>query len=792
MFSFFTTDLRRNLIKILCLTVGLSVGFVIIAKVYFEKTYDTFFPDSDRIYYVAETFVRNGEYREWAQTAGGIGEVVKEHVPQVEYSARLLPLSWNGIKIKIDDQTEIQADNAAMVDSCFFDVLGIEVLTGSPREILASPTLCMIPESLAKKIGGDPIGRSLTFPEYDDYYGKRVFTIGGIYKDIPPNSTISNNVLLSMEANPITYGADRYRWLGNDRFRLYVKLFKDAEKDETDRALGEMLKLNVDKEALEENAMGLRIHPISEFYKAFYNVDSSISILAVLALVMILSASLNYLLVVLGQIPGRSKEMAIRKCYGTSGFHIFVRAIAEGLFYIVISLLLAVLIVWCFPGLCRDLLGRNVGELLSAPGLWMVMACVILLLLIVSAIIPGILYCRTPVARAFRVNVTSRRRWKLALLSVEFVASGMLLCILTLVGRQYSMMLSLDHGIDYKHLVSVWGFNKDKETAQRVVRALKELPGAVDVTTTSTALLRGASGNDVYLDGSVDKTLNVADMYSTNRNLFEVAGMRFLQGETFREHADSTVFEVVVDQKFAEDMERVFDWDSRDVVGKSFRITEHTEENIPEFTIVGVVNNVKRGSHEEASADHRGTVYFPGSDIYSNVYVRFSEINPDVIRQAYDALRNISPDSEIGIEPMEIMVRQKMKSVKTFGIAIGIVGFATFIITLIGLLGYTSDEVIRRSREIAIRRFTGTSTLGIVGLFCKEVMTVAVPSLLAGGALAFVFGGKILSLYSERVSLSPLTMLLCLVGVGVTICLVVTLNTIGVARDNLANHLRSE
>ena len=49
MLRFFTSDLRRNITKIICLTIGLAIGFLLVAKIYFEDTYDTFFPDADRI-----------------------------------------------------------------------------------------------------------------------------------------------------------------------------------------------------------------------------------------------------------------------------------------------------------------------------------------------------------------------------------------------------------------------------------------------------------------------------------------------------------------------------------------------------------------------------------------------------------------------------------------------------------------------------------------------------------------------------------------------------------------------
>ena len=75
MLRFFTSDLRRNITKIICLTIGLAIGFLLVAKIYFEDTYDTFFPDADRIYYVAESVTQNEEYKEYYQTPGATAPV---------------------------------------------------------------------------------------------------------------------------------------------------------------------------------------------------------------------------------------------------------------------------------------------------------------------------------------------------------------------------------------------------------------------------------------------------------------------------------------------------------------------------------------------------------------------------------------------------------------------------------------------------------------------------------------------------------------------------------------------
>lgn len=789
MMNFFTSDLRRNLIKILCLTIGLSVGFIIISKVYFDKTYDSFYPDGDRLYYISETFNRNGEYADWDQTSGAVGGQVKRYVPEVESAARRLIVSYGWDIIRTQDERKITVSGLSMADSCFFDIFGTNIIAGNPKETLSEAYSCMIPRSLAEKIGGNVIGSTFVFPEYERWFGDHVFKIGGVYDDFPANSSIYNEIIISMATGSLLFGADGDNWEGNDRFQAFVKLANGARIDDVDSHLAEMLKANVDEESLRVSGYGLKLHPITEFKDTKGIFDSSTGILAILAIIMLMSASFNYLLVVLGQMPHRSKEMAVRKCYGTSNRGIFLRALCEGLFFLVISILLAVLIVMCFPNFCQRLLGYSPEEIFSAPGLWMVMACVFIVLLTVSAFIPGILYCRTPVARAFRVNVKGRRQWKLALLSIQFFASGILLCLLTLISRQYSMLMSMDFGLEYENLAYTWIGKEDYEWKQKAINALKEMPGVEGIATSDCLLTNYGSGNNVSLEDQPDHVLNISDRYFNNRDVFNVAGLRFLQGENFRETADSSINEVIVEQKFAEEMERIFGWDSKNVVGQSFRITEHGPYD---FTIVGVVNNIRRGNPEQDQTDNRAAVYFPGNGVNPYLNIRFSKLDSESLRKAQEIINTYLPDKEVTLEPYAEVIKRRMHGVKSFQIGIATVGIATLIITLIGLMGYTSDEVIRRSREIAIRRITGTSVFGIIKLFCLDIFVVAIPSLIAGGATAMILGQNILSLYTERVSLSPPSMGLCLLLILVIIGAVVALNTLNVARDNLSNHLRSE
>lgn len=75
---------RSNGIKILSLGVGLAMGLVLISKVCFERSFDKFYPDSDRIYRLHENIIRDGEYKSYGQVSGGVATASKSRYLEVK------------------------------------------------------------------------------------------------------------------------------------------------------------------------------------------------------------------------------------------------------------------------------------------------------------------------------------------------------------------------------------------------------------------------------------------------------------------------------------------------------------------------------------------------------------------------------------------------------------------------------------------------------------------------------------------------------------------------------------
>lgn len=795
MLRFFTSDLRRNIIKIVCLTLGLAIGFLLVAKIYFEETFDSFIPGCEDIYILTESFEINGEYREYYRIPGAIAPALERYSPLVESTTRSVNIIPNDTKVRTENGTILEVSGISMVDSCHFDVFPTTIIAGNPYETLAVKSNVMIPESLAAKMEGDPIGQELTLPEGNPDIR---LIIGGIYKDYPLNSSLENAILLSLESIGLFTSFDgRENWMGNDYYTGYARLVEGTRAKELQPYVKQMLSDNIDSETLQMTNFNIGATPLIGHHLKGESRQTMIWIMSLLAIVILMCAGLNYLLVTIGQIGKRSKEMAIRKCYGTTDAKIFGRVIGESLFFLVVCIGLAILLVFCLSDVCHQLLGFTPRQLLTTSNVWIVEGSVCLLLLTVTGAIPAWVYCKTPVAHSFSSSVKNRKIWKLALLSVQFFASSLLLCMLVVIVRQYRHITTADIGIRYENIgVLELGYIPQSERSA-IVSGLKALGVVEGVSSADDDFLSWGAGNNVWIGDDIEKEVNIADLYYANSDIVDVLGMKLLEGTTFDETTDSMTHQVLVEERFYDVMRKAgAEVEKGNLVGRSFNISEHVYEQAGitghEYTVCGVIGNMKRGGFETENDDPRAAVIFPSQNIRGNVFIKFHHLDAESMGAAQQAVDKILNGKERYITPYKHWVMFRTESVKNFGLAVMLISISILLISLIGLAGYTSDEIQYRSKEIAIRKVSGYTAGQILQLFIKDIMKIALPATVLGGLVAIPIANRWISQFSQQAPLMPALNILCVSLLLITILCVVAANTLSIAKDNPVKHLYQE
>lgn len=775
---------RLNGIKVLSLGLGLAIGLVLISKVCFELFYDDFYPDGDRIYQIQENLSLGDQKMEGnPTTSGGVAIGMRSEIPEVEAATRI-DIMYDDHVFFTSDKKKYTAD-CIMADSCFFEVLPRKMLMGDAKQILSRPLYAMVSERLAKTLGKEEDVIGLTI-EMNSFPGRRI-TIDGIFEDVPENSHLRYDMILSLSSFNKLYGWDCLsEWIGCDRFCSYVKLRSGANKETVEAEMARMLDRHVDPERLEKEGVKYQIvlKELTHVYSGLPAIRRMAVMLSLIAFVLLFAAIMNYVLIVISSLVNRTKEIGVYKCYGASGSHISGMIFSETLVHLILSLMIAGILILAFQGTVEELVKASLGSLFTIRTC-AILAGVCVLVFVLSGLIPSQLFMRIPVASAFRSYKESRQTWKKALLFVQFVASAFLVALLIIIGLQYERMINDRPGYTYENIIYGDFRGIQSEAARTAMGEIGRLPEVIGVSSCYTLPIYCNNSDLVYRPNSEETLLHFADLYETDAAYVPVMEMSILQGQNFDVNtADSA--QVLVSRLMAEKICELFGWQDG-IVGKSLEIGGHAAYV---FTVVGVYDDIRIGSL--ANEEMKPSALFYSRYPQNILVVKLQEINSESMKKIEEVLKKVLPDKEVTLTSYKASMTDLYKDARLFRSAVMWGGIVTLIIALIGLIGYTNDEIARRSKEIAIRKINGATLKDILKMISADAVYMAVPAVLFGVIGAYLAAEKWLEQFAEKVPLS----LWIFAGSGLAVvgivCGTVILRTYSVANENPVNCLKDE
>ncbi|WP_300792256.1 FtsX-like permease family protein [uncultured Bacteroides sp.] len=774
----------NNILKILSLGIGLAIGCILIAKVCFESSYDNFYKGLDRIYLIKAVYSLRGETDENSQVSGGVAPGFKKYVPGVESATRTTFL-FESDKFYTEEKALVTG-TLVLADTAFFDVFDRKILAGNPKEVLAQRFNIMVSRSFAEKMGG--IDKAVGKIIYNEEAPKLKFTVGGVYEDFPENGSLYYDILLSMETYP---KESTDNWLGNDRYKGYVKLEEDITPESIDPAIRKMMDKNLPMKELKNSGYKIWcvLSPFHKLHTSEPYVRNLIIILSVVSFVLVLISLMNYMLISISEMVKRSKEIGIHKCYGAEGTNIYGMLIKETSVYLFFSLLLAFLMILGFRQTIEYLLGVSL-EALFIKETMIVLCGVILVLFLVSALLPGYLYNKIPVSVAFMNYKENKRKWKLCLLFVQFIINVFLLSFVFIIAAQYDKALNDDPGYNYNNVLYYNVRGVDKVQASRSVEVISSLPDVVDVERAYTLPFDYCSGNNVYLPGSDSELFNIADQYAGTEGFFEFFNIPIIEGRV-----PAAENEIAVSRSFVEKMKEFTDWNDGPI-GKGIYLTEHSDSsamNLGILTISGVYEDYRIGLLNRM--DERPSVRFTGKvekEYMPFILVKVKEINPETINKIQKKLSEVITEKEMEVFSYEQVMNSMYDDNKKMKNTILAGSIFSIAIAFLGLVGYVRDEAQRRSKEIAIRKINGATTAEILSLFVAGIMKWLVVAFIIGDALAYYVAGLWLEQFAEKVSLSLLYFIAADLIVAIIVVATVVICSLKISNANPVLSLKNE
>ena len=751
-----------NIIKVITLGLGLTMSILLFSRVAFEQSYDTCYKDYDDLYQIYSIFSAEGEqFEPQKQNCGPVAGAILENFPkEVEAATSIAyfvssPL-YNG-SVRIDARK-------ILADSLFFKTMGIEVLSGNPEKDLMQNDVIFLSDDLAQKIygGENPIGKVISYKELQ-------LTVKGTYVDLPENATMRPEAVISM---PTAWSRDwgNYSWRGGDSYYEYIRFRPGADKEVVNARLDAMIQKYRPEEDKKAYGYTAFVKPIRDVYRDEDQVKRMDSIMSILALAILFIASLNYVLISISSLTYRAKAVGVHKCSGASGGTVFSMFLLETGIIIALALVLMGLILLNFQEFIEDTTAAKLSVLFAPDRIWVPLV-VVLVLFIVGGILPGRLFARIPVSQVFRRYTEGKKGWKRPLLFVQFAGVAFICGLMYVVMAQYNYVKDKDMGYNPQRVAIGNVYFGGEEASGPALQFFRGLPYVEEVSSAVSTPVWSYSGS--MIEGEGGQSLFSTRFSYALEDYFKMMGMTMKEGRPARASD-----EIVVNEAFAERMR----WGDK-------ALNHPLRAEGRNLKVVGVLKNFHIGSFYQP----QDVIMFGYTRTFGNtVHVRLKEPFAENLRRLNKDVSEAYPDKTVDFYSMEDQILNKYNPVRVFSNATILAALTMFFVMLMGLIGYTTDEVRRRSKEIAIRKVNGAESLGILELLSKDVLYVAAPAVIIGIISAAYINGMWMDQFAEQVPLSwPVYILIALVILLLILACVIW-KSWRIANENPVNSIKSE
>lgn len=774
-----------SLMNVLGLTIGITFCLFLIFYIKDELSFDRYHVNADRVCRIVSYIKEPEKNNDWTSTQMPLGPQLKKDYPEVEESLRLVNRERTLFKF---GNTSYFENKLYYSDSTIFKLFTYKFLEGSPDKALTLPNSIVITKALALKYFGkneSALGQTLKTPN-DELY-----KITAVIEDIPKNSHITFNALMSLTSLP----NDQNQNWGNFSNYTYVLLKQNTDVKKFEAKLLPMYQKYMAAIFAQYNikirygVMPITsIHLHSEFKGEPEELGSMsyIWIFSAVAFFMILIACINYMNLTTARSARRAKEIGIRKVTGSSRQQLISQFLGESLLTAFIALLLSFGLLMLLLPAFNSMSGKffTLQTLLQPTNILLMFVIVILTGLLGGSYPAFYLSGFKPVSilKGALSKASGNINLRRTLVVVQFSIAMIMLICTWVVFQQLSYIRNRDLGFDKTQMMTVI-VNTGKDERPKISALNNQLRALPDVKSVGTGYSFPGNPNGMNLfsvetdKGYVEKGV---EYYSIDEQYLKTLNIPITEGKNFTGLAD-TLHSVIVNEA----MVKNFAW--KNAIGKRIKYAGDTSNNYLE--VIGVVKDFNQKS-----------LYNPITPLvlfYSNdcniIQVKLGANNiPSTIAQVEKIWKTFFPQLPFEYKFLDQDFDSQYEADQKRGRIFATFSILTIIITCLGLLGLTAFTTQQKQKEISIRRVMGASVIQVVNLIVKSYFWLALIATVVAFPIAYYFMNQWLQIFPFNSGLSILPFMVSAIFILATALLTATYHSAKAALAKPANNLRTE
>lgn len=773
-----------SLINISGLAVGLATGIMLLLWVQNEYSFDKFNKNYKHIYNLSVHFVTNGKAIVWSNVPGPLA-VYGQSMPQLKSVVRIAD-GWGKLFSNIQHTKILGGFHIAFVDSTFFQIFNFKLLESNRANLFPNNNSVILTQSTAKKMFGNKnaMGKVIICEDNN-------FTVTGILKDFPENSTIQCDAIFPMGfyAAQFTANGGNGAWktidedLGDYAFNTFVQLQPGANPEKIASAFTASYRQarNGDKDTpqfLLENLAN--IHLITS--------DGDISklrmvqIFTLIAILLLLIAGINYVNLSTARSMIRAKEVSIRKIVGANRRQLFSQFITETFLLFCIATVIAILLIFLLMPLYNNISGEDLQFSLANPQVWKVIVIAIIGTLIASSIYPAIILSAFHPLDALKGKISSgisTALFRKILVVFQFAISVILIVSTLVIGKQMHYVRNKSLGYNKSYVFTVPLPYNAVSHLDEIRNELSNQQGILNVSISNiddiTNLVH-ATG-DLDWQGKPANSSMIISQASIDNHFIPTLKIQLLEGNNFSgTPADSNHY--IINETAAKVMGL-----KPPFVGQP--ISFHFRKGI----IIGVVKDFNYKPLNEPIGPLLFFTFWPKNILYVRTTAADAQQAIAAVRKQYQKYAGFMPFSYNFVDKQ---FATKYKSNQREGTLFNLFAVIAIFISCLGLLGLATFTAQRRTKEIGVRKVFGASVGNLIRLVSMDFLKLVIVAIVIAIPVGWFFMNKWLENFAYKTNISWWIFLAAAAIAILIAVLTVSFQAIKAAAANPVESLRTE
>lgn len=816
----FVRNLNRqklfSVINLLGLSAGMISTLLIFLYVQRELSFDQFHEKAPNIYRINQTFIwGDNDPNQFASLGPGVAYAILADIPEAKQVVRVHPggdyLITNAAS-KTDIKT-FEQKNILAADSNFFQVFTFPLIKGNEETALKKPASVILTEKTALKYFGttDALGKLLQFATIIPS-GKIEFAceVTGIAKDLPENSYIQFEMLMSINTNPrVAKSNEQWFWTTFETFVLLdehsTPEVLQAKLDQlprkyagpwleraTGQSFDDYLKSGKKWELFVQPLTDIRLHS-SNIYNRLSDTGN-LTIVYVLTGVMVfivLLSCINFMNLSTAQYLRRIKESSLRKIMGSNQNQLALHFFSEAFIFCCIAAVIGLGVTQLVLPYYNTLAGTNLHLGVNGTAeIVLVVLGLILLMSILSGSYPAIFLSRHSAVDAIKGKLRTGRQGKLlrnGLVTFQFFISMSLLAGTIVVFQQMHFLAQKDIGFNRSNLMVVDRLEWVNDT-KALRNELKNIPGVEEASWSSSVPPNLYDGDSFRREGS--DVLMPVNFCKADDEYVKTLQLDIKIGRNFSEEIPGDKERVILNETAV----RSFGWNvDESVLGKKIEYPGRGS-----YEIVGIVRDFHywtiQTPIQPMAIFHKESSMYSGQTHFMVLRVKPGDTEElkTLIAGVNKSWSKFAGDQPFQYSFVDEAFNRAFQSEEKFSHGLTVFAAMAILIASLGLLGMIIFTLEQRLKEIGIRKVVGASVAGIWGLMVREYVYLILLAIGLSIPVSVWLLSHWLNNFSYHTQISPLAFAVAGGAILLIAIVVTSYHVIKAANTNPVNVLRDE